>query len=109
MDKNMHENEKPKPTPGDPNRAPDGWDWSKALPGPEKAAQALPETEPKLTPLSTRSSLSVDPYCGHLRSSRGTYSHKDFHHTIIIQGPPPRAPLWRQRRKLSSSKPYPIG
>ena len=98
-----------KATPGDPDRAPDGWDWSSARPGPEKASEAIPDTEPSLTPLSTRSSVALDPYCGHLLSSRGTYSHKDFHHTIIIQGPPPRAPLWRQRRKLSSSKPYPIG
>jgi hypothetical protein len=105
----MIENNESIPTPGDPDRAPGGWDWSGVLPGPEKAAEAIPDTEPRLTPLSTRSSVAVDPYCGHLRSSRGTYCHKDFHHTVIIQGPPPRAPLWRQKRKLSSSKPYPIG
>lgn len=105
----MIENNESISAPGAPDRAPDGWDWSGVLPGPEKAAEAIPDTEPRLTPLSTRSSVAVDPYCGHLRSSRGTYSHKDFHHTVIIQGPPPRAPLWRQKRKLSSSKPYPIG
>lgn len=105
----MIENKESTPTPGQPDRAADGWDWSDVLPGAEKAAEAIADTEPRLTRLSTRSSVAVAPYCGHLRSSRGTYSHKDFHHTIIIQGPPPRAPLWRQKRKLSSSKPYPIG
>ena len=87
-----------------------GWEWAESAQGRKPSSEQLePDTTAGPDPLASRSSVAVSVYEGSETSDRAVLTNRAVANSLLVLGPPPRAPLWKQTRRLQIGRNYPMG